>query len=49
MTVNTNEEILAGAVEKREWVRPEMQRLEAGAAESQKASSPDGGGGFQAS
>jgi hypothetical protein len=49
MTVNTKDEIQAGAVEKSEWVRPEMQRLEAGAAESQKAGVPDAGGGFQAS
>lgn len=36
-------------IEKREWVRPELQRLEAGAAESQRGGSPDGGGGFQGS
>ena len=34
---------------KTEWVRPEFQRLEAGAAESQDGSNPDGGGGFQGS
>ncbi|MDB5692729.1 MAG: hypothetical protein JWO81_1792 [Alphaproteobacteria bacterium] len=47
--MKTNSEISKGCVEKREWIRPEMQRLLAGAAESQKASVPDGGGGFQAS
>ncbi len=34
---------------KREWVEPEVRRLEAGAAESQRATVADGGGGFQAS
>jgi hypothetical protein len=47
--VNIDNEILQGANEKSEWVRPELQRLEAGAAESQKAGAPDGGGGAQAS
>jgi hypothetical protein len=47
--VKTETEILKADVEKREWVRPEMLRLEAGAAESQTAGGPDGGGGFQAS
>lgn len=34
---------------KREWVRPELTRMEAGSAESQRGSAPDGGGGFQGS
>lgn len=34
---------------KREWRRPEVKRIEAGAAESQRGSTPDGGGGFQGS
>lgn len=34
---------------KREWHRPEVKRLEAGAAESQRGNVPDGGGGFQGS
>jgi hypothetical protein len=34
---------------KREWTRPELKRLEAGAAESQRGAAPDGGGGFQGS
>ena len=47
--MNTKDATAIDTVEKREWVRPELQRLEAGSAESQKASIPDGGGGFQAS
>lgn len=35
--------------EKIEWVRPEFQRLEAGAAESQDGATADGGGGLQGS
>ena len=34
---------------KRDWTRPELKRLEAGAAESQRGPTPDGGGGFQGS
>lgn len=34
---------------KREWTRPELTRLEAGAAESQRGNTPDGGGGNQGS
>jgi len=34
---------------KKEWARPELTRLEAGAAESSHNSVPDGGGGLQAS
>ena len=34
---------------KAEWTRPEVARLEAGAAESQRGATPDGGGGFQGS
>jgi hypothetical protein len=34
---------------KRDWVRPELRRLEAGAAESSHGAVPDGGGGNQGS
>lgn len=34
---------------KRDWTRPSFKRLEAGAAESQRGPSPDGGGGNQGS
>lgn len=34
---------------KRDWTRPGFQRLEAGAAESQRGATPDGGGGNQGS
>jgi hypothetical protein len=34
---------------KREWSRPELHRLEAGAAESSHGNVPDGGGGNQGS
>jgi hypothetical protein len=34
---------------KRQWSRPELQRLEAGAAESSHGNTPDGGGGNQGS
>jgi hypothetical protein len=34
---------------KRDWVQPELRRLEAGAAESQRGATPDGGGGNQGS
>lgn len=34
---------------KRDWVRPQLQRLEAGAAESSHGATPDGGGGNQGS
>jgi hypothetical protein len=34
---------------KRDWVRPGVQRLEAGAAESQRGATTDGGGGLQGS
>ena len=33
----------------REWETPAVKRLEAGAAESQRGATPDGGGGFQGS
>lgn len=39
----------ANATPKRNWVRPGFQRLEAGAAESQRGATPDGGGGNQGS
>jgi hypothetical protein len=45
MTQTTN----AHAAPKRDWIRPGFQRLEAGAAESQRGSTPDGGGGNQGS
>jgi hypothetical protein len=34
---------------KREWSRPALHRLEAGAAESSHGAAPDGGGGNQGS
>jgi hypothetical protein len=34
---------------KRDWTRPGFQRLEAGAAESQRGAVTDGGGGSQGS
>jgi hypothetical protein len=34
---------------KRDWVQPQLKRLEAGAAESQRGATTDGGGGFQGS
>lgn len=37
------------AAARQEWVRPELQRLEAGSAESQRGVTPDGGGGAQGS
>lgn len=37
------------AAPKRDWVQPELRRLEAGAAESQRGATPDGGGGNQGS
>ncbi|HEX8225686.1 MAG TPA: hypothetical protein VF605_17885 [Allosphingosinicella sp.] len=37
------------AAPKRNWVQPELRRLEAGAAESQRGATPDGGGGAQGS
>ena len=39
----------ANSAPKRDWVRPGVQRLEAGAAESQRGATPDGGGGNQGS
>jgi hypothetical protein len=39
----------AHATPKRDWTRPSFQRLEAGAAESQRGATPDGGGGNQGS
>lgn len=37
------------ATPKRDWIRPGFQRLEAGAAESQRGATTDGGGGAQGS
>lgn len=45
MSENSKEQIAA----KREWTRPELRRLEAGAAESSHNTVADGGGGNQAS
>jgi hypothetical protein len=39
----------ANATQKRDWARPDFKRLEAGAAESQRGTTPDGGGGNQGS
>ena len=43
-TINTN-----ATEAKRDWIRPAVRRLEAGAAESQMGPNTDGGGGFQGS
>ncbi len=40
----TDKEKLNTQPAKREWVEPEVRRLEAGAAESQAAGAPDGSG-----
>ena len=45
MNDNSKEQI----VTKQEWIRPELRRLEAGAAESAHNTIPDAGGGAQAS
>lgn len=47
-TVNYNE-IQAAIEAKQAWVRPQLQRMEAGSAESQRGENPDGGGGVQGS
>lgn len=44
-----NDQNASSAVGKQEWVRPELQRLEAGSAESQRGPVADGGGGAQGS
>lgn len=46
--MGTNEN-RAPAEDKRQWVRPEMRRMHAGAAESLDGPVPDGGGGAQGS
>lgn len=46
--MNKNINATAGEL-KRDWVRPTVRRLEAGAAESRTGATPDGGGGFQGS
>lgn len=48
MNVNKDQNVTSAA-DKQEWVRPELQRLEAGSAESQRGVNPDGGGGAQGS
>lgn len=45
---NETKTVLKGDV-KRAWSRPQLTRLEAGSAESQRATVADGGGGAQAS
>ena len=45
MNENSKEQIVA----KQEWIRPELRRLEAGAAESTHNANSDGGGGNQGS
>ena len=45
--MNTN--VTVNAAAKRAWTRPEVKRLEAGAAESQRGNLPDAGGGNQGS
>jgi hypothetical protein len=47
MTVTNNEQNESPV--RREWTQPEVRRLEAGAAESQRGAIPDGGGGAQGS
>jgi hypothetical protein len=42
-------QIQAPAETKQEWVRPELQRIEAGSAESRDGTRADGGAGFQGS
>jgi predicted metal-dependent hydrolase len=44
-----NNEVQAVVEAKQAWVRPELQRIEAGSAESQRGGSNDGGGGAQGS
>ncbi|HEX8512020.1 MAG TPA: hypothetical protein VF688_02815 [Allosphingosinicella sp.] len=39
----------AHSAPKRDWIRPGLKRLEAGAAESQAGGNTDGGGGLQGS
>lgn len=39
----------SGEAQKSVWVRPELSRIEAGSAESQRGAVADGGGGAQAS
>lgn len=48
-TIVTQEKKVDTAQQKRAWDRPQLQRLEAGSAESQAGSTPDGGGGAQGS
>ncbi len=47
-TVTEFDRLEAGKA-KQEWVRPALQRLEAGSAESRDGTTPDGGGGAQGS
>ena len=48
--IDMNSEMAARAgVEKREWLAPSVKRFEAGAAETQRGPTPDGGGGNQGS
>ena len=44
-----NDQMNEADTPKKDWVRPELTRLEAGAAESSHNTVPDGGGGAQAS
>jgi hypothetical protein len=44
-----NHQITELANSKKEWARPELKRLEAGAAESTHNANSDGGGGNQGS
>ncbi|HEX8400896.1 MAG TPA: hypothetical protein VF628_04255 [Allosphingosinicella sp.] len=45
----TNSEKQVADQGKQEWVRPELQRIEAGSAESRDGTRADGGGGAQGS
>lgn len=44
-----NQDKVMSAAGKREWSAPEVTRIEAGSAESQRGANPDGGGGNQGS
>ena len=44
-----NADMIVNADSKRHWARPEVKRIVAGAAESQRGATPDGGGGNQGS
>lgn len=45
----TERKISATIQARQDWVRPELRRIEAGSAESQRGTQADGGGGVQGS